>query len=68
MAEEMKGNGAVEEKNVGMNANHYVADSASEDGGEKVVDTNKLQRQLKNRHIAMIRSAFISPRSRRSCG
>lgn len=50
-----------DEKDVGMSAKHAVHDSASEDGhggtfGEKgTEDSNQLKRQLKNRHIAMIR-------------
>lgn len=60
MSDDPKPYDMQDEKNVGMHARHVVRDSASDDGGasgekEEVVDTNKLKRQLKNRHIAMIR-------------
>lgn len=61
-----------DEKNVGMNANHVVRDSSSDDGGasgekEEVVDSNKLKRQLKNRHIAMIRLVDYLPHRTHIC-
>lgn len=54
----------ADEKDIGMGHQHYAKDASSEGSfkGEEVVHTNKLRRQLKNRHIAMIRFVPFSER------